>query len=128
MTQRTVSLPEGFARAGCLFKANLSLQVLLFDKTHENGSEDIMIMAKFKLDDGTEYLAEDFINGYLINPLLLRGSTPTSPFILRSEQVFSVHCLINKGLKCWGVFDNLVDALICAQNGPSWPDRSSSQR
>lgn len=85
-------------------------------------------MAKFKLEDGIEYLAEDFIDGYLINPFLLRGSTPVSPFILRTEHLFSVHCLINGHLRCWGVFDTLDDALSCAQKGPSWRNRSYAQR
>jgi hypothetical protein len=83
-----------------------------------------MIMAKFKLDDGTEYLAEDFIDGYLINPLLLRGSTPAKPFILRTECVLSVHCLVMGCLICWGVFDTLDEALNCAHNGPFWRNRS----
>lgn len=86
-----------------------------------------MIMAKFKLDDGTEYLAENFIDGYLINPLLLRGSTPVVPFILRTENVFSVHCLMGGWLRCWGTFDTLDDALDCAKNGaPSWSNKKSA--
>ncbi|MCL7422550.1 MAG: hypothetical protein M8364_16805 [Methylobacter sp.] len=102
--------------------------MLTFDKKDKNGPEDIMIMAKFKLDDGTEYLAEDYIDGYLINPFLLHGSTPVSPFILRSDYVFSVHCLINGYLRCWGVFDNLVDALKCANKGASWRNGTYDQR
>lgn len=87
-----------------------------------------MIMAKFKLDDGSEYLAEDFIDGHLINPLLLRGSTPTEPFVLRTDHVMSVHCLIGGSLRCWGVFDTLDDALTCAKTGPSWRTRSYAER
>ena len=84
-------------------------------------------MAKFKLDDGTEYLAEDFIDGCLINPFLQHGSTPTSPFILRTEHVFSVHFLINGCLRCWGDFVTLDDALHCAQKAPSWLNRSCAR-
>jgi len=85
-------------------------------------------MAKYKLDDGTEYLAEDCIDGYLINPFLLRGSTPASPFILRTEHVFSVHFLINGSLRCWGFFVTLDDALNCAQKAPSWLKRAFARR
>lgn len=79
-----------------------------------------MLMHKFKLDDDTEYLAEDIIDGYLINPLLLPWSTPASPFIIRTQHSFSVHCLIDGCLRCRGVFDNLDQALYSAKNPPAW--------
>jgi hypothetical protein len=42
-------------------------------------------MNKFKIDNDAEYLAEDFIGGYLINPLFLDGLVPDSPFIIRTQ-------------------------------------------
>jgi|GEM_PF-894988 hypothetical protein len=78
-----------------------------------------MLMHKFKLGDNSEYLAEDFIDGYLVNPLFLNGSVPKSPFIIRTAHNFSVHCLIDGCLKCCGVFDNLDQALCSAKkSGP----------
>jgi hypothetical protein len=74
----------------------------------------------FKFDDNTEFLAEDFIDGHLINPLLLAGLVPHSPFIIRAEHQFSVHTLINGCLRCSGVFNNLRDAINCAKNKPTW--------
>ncbi len=73
------------------------------------------VMNKFKFDD-IEYWAEDLIDGHLVNPLLLYGTTPHWPFIARSDNQFSVHCLANGCLRCRGVFDNLDDALKCAKN------------
>lgn len=91
--------------------------MLAFNKRYK-GDGGIMIMARFKLDNGTEYLAKAFIDGYLINPFLLRGSTPAEPFILCTEQVFTVHYLIKGCLRCWGVFDTIYDALNCAKKSP----------
>jgi hypothetical protein len=78
-------------------------------------------MTKFKLDDDTEYWAEDFVDGYLINPLFLPNVlTPRSPFIIRTEHGFSVHYLnpnTDEKFRCWGVFESLDDALNCIKNG-----------
>jgi hypothetical protein len=76
--------------------------------------------SKFTLDDGTEYLAEDFIDGYLIDPLLLEERPiPKSPFIMRHiGHKSSVHCLIRGCIICLGIFDNLEDALAYAKNMP----------
>lgn len=82
-------------------------------------------MTKLKIDDNTQYLAEDFVDGYLINPFLLRGSTPAEPFIIRTEHKHSVHYQDTESdgqLMCWGVFDTLDDALHCAKNGPFYCD------
>jgi len=77
------------------------------------------IMNKFKLDD-TEYLAEDLIEGCLVNPVFQNGLILDSPFIIRMEHQFSVHHLINGCLRCWGVFHNIDNAIKCAKKGPSW--------
>jgi hypothetical protein len=74
-----------------------------------------VVLNKFKFDD-TEYWAEDFIDGHLINPLLLYGTTPNWPFIIHADDQFAVHCLADGRLRCRGVFDNLNDALKCAKN------------
>ncbi len=76
--------------------------------------------SKFTLDDGTEYLAEDFIDGYLIDPLLLEERPiPKSPFIMcHIGHKFSVHCLIRGCISCLCIFDNLNDALNYAKNTP----------
>ncbi|WP_442496727.1 hypothetical protein [Methylobacter sp. sgz302048] len=76
--------------------------------------------SKFTLDDGTEYLAEDFIDGYLIDPLLLEERPiPKSPFIMRHiSHKFSVHYLIRGCIICLGIFDNFEDALGYAKNMP----------
>jgi hypothetical protein len=71
---------------------------------------------KFTLVDGCGYLAEECIDGFLINPRLLPGSLPEGPFIIHTDHEYSVHCLIDGCLRCSGVFDNLEDALIHAKN------------
>jgi hypothetical protein len=81
-------------------------------------------MNKFKLDDNTEYLAEDLIDGYLINPVFHDGLGLELPFIIRMEHQFSVHHLINGCLRCWGVFYTLDNALKCAKSGPSWGNKA----
>ncbi|MGJ0493021.1 hypothetical protein [Methylobacter sp.] len=77
-------------------------------------------MNKFKTDNDTEYLAEDFIGGYLINPFFLDGLVPDSPFIIRTQHKVSVHHLINGCLRCWGIFDTLDEALNCARYESVW--------
>ncbi|MEF3074573.1 hypothetical protein V2P20_06020 [Methylobacter sp. Wu1] len=80
----------------------------------------LSLMKKFKLGDNTECLAEDFIDGHLVNPVFKNGLFPESPFILRMEHQFSVHNLVNGCLKCLGVFNSLNEALNYAKNGYSW--------
>jgi hypothetical protein len=75
-----------------------------------------MRMTKFQIGNNAEYVAEDFLEGCLINPLFLDEKLPEIPFIIRMEHSFSVHCSINGWLRCWGVFDNLDDALACAKS------------
>lgn len=95
----------------------------------------------FHFDDDTSYIADDFINGCLINPLLPDGFNTVAiskrdqehlrhwyglSFVIHDEQVYSVHCLDGKAWDrsiCWGVFRTLDDALNCAQDGPSWRNR-----
>lgn len=83
-----------------------------------------MIMNKFKLDDDHEYLAEDFIEGFFINPFLLPESIPNSPFIIRTDHMFSVHYHSNGCVRCIGIFDHLDAAIQCAKLGPHWRIRS----
>lgn len=78
-------------------------------------------MTKFKLDDDSEYWAEDFVDGCLINPLFLPNvSAPKAPFIIRTKHKFSVHYLntyADEQFMCWGVFNTLNEALNCIKNG-----------
>ncbi len=77
--------------------------------------EIIMRLVKFKIEDDVEYLAEDSVNGYLINPLLIGGKIPKKPFIIRNEHEFSVYGSIEGFLRFWGTFKSLDDALACAK-------------
>jgi hypothetical protein len=85
-------------------------------------SKVITIMNKFNFDDHIQPLAEEVIDGYLINPLFLpNGLVPSSPFIIRTPHQISVHCLNTEAegeFRCWGIFDTLDDALHCAKQGP----------
>lgn len=77
-----------------------------------------MILTKFKLNDGTEYFAEAYVDGHLINPRFSPESVPETPFIIHAENIFSVHALVDGYTLCVGVFDNLNDALYCAKYRP----------
>jgi|APLak6261674355_1056100.scaffolds.fasta_scaffold00204_15 hypothetical protein len=78
-------------------------------------------MAKFQLDDGDEYWAEDCIDGHLINPRLSPEFIPVIPFIIRTVDNFSVHCMTTNGyLRCIGVFHNLNEAISRAKTGDKW--------
>jgi hypothetical protein len=79
---------------------------------------------KFILPDGIECFAEDYIDGFLINPSLAPNCIGDTPFIIHTQEGYSVHFLINGCLRSSGIFANLEEALNHAKDKCTQRDQS----